>query len=139
MTRIKAAAAAITLAGGMMFSGTAHALCAAPPTMSGTWKANDGGTYYVRQSGNEIWWLGMSKDGGKTFTNVFHGTRSGNTVTGRWSDVPKGGAVSGGAMTLTVFGTNGVLGWKRASATGGFGGSNWFKPCDDTVLNPVGN
>lgn len=111
----------------------AHALCAAPKTMDGTWKANDGGTYYVRQVGNQVWWFGESKKNG--FANVFRGNRSGNTVTGMWADI-KGGT-GAGTLTFVISGTNAVLGWKKQSATGGFGGSTWYKPCDDTGLNPV--
>ncbi len=111
----------------------AYALCAAPKTMDGTWKANDGGTYYVRQVGNQVWWFGESKKNG--FSNVFRGNRSGNTVTGMWADI-KGGTGSG-TLTFVISGTNSVGGWKKQSATGGFGGSIWFKGCDDTGQNPV--
>ncbi|PTA67607.1 hypothetical protein [Deinococcus arcticus] len=117
--------------------GTAHASCAAPKDMNGVWRANDGGTYYVRQLGNQVWWLGQSSDGGKTWTHVFSGVRSGNTVKGTWADVPRGQVRSSGALTLTLSGVNSVLGFKRASATGGFGGSSWYMPCDDVILNPV--
>jgi hypothetical protein len=44
--------------------------------LSGSWGASDAGTYYVSQSGNTIWWLGLSSDQGITFANVFHGTIS---------------------------------------------------------------
>jgi hypothetical protein len=111
----------------------AHASCAAPKTMSGTWKSNDGGTYYVRETGQTIWWMGESKKGG--FTNVFRGTRNGNVVTGSWADI-KGGT-GNGLLTLTIVGAKSVLGFKQKSSTGGFGGTNWFQPCDDTVQNPV--
>jgi hypothetical protein len=50
-----------------------NAQCVAPRDMNGVWRANDGGTYYVRQVGNDVWWVGMSADGGKTWTNVFKG------------------------------------------------------------------
>ena len=111
----------------------AHALCAAPKTMTGTWKANDGGTYYVRQVGSSVWWLGESKKNG--FTNLFRGTRTGNHVTGYWADI-KGGTGSG-QLSFDITGTNSVGGWKRAAQTGGFGGSIWYQPCDDTGQNPV--
>jgi hypothetical protein len=28
--------------------------------LTGTWKANDGGTYYIRNIGKDVWWLGTS-------------------------------------------------------------------------------
>ncbi|HZS54522.1 MAG TPA: hypothetical protein VFA65_08980 [Bryobacteraceae bacterium] len=49
--------------------------------LTGTWAASDIGTYYVRQSGNTIWWLGLSRDQGLTFANVFHGTIQNGVVT----------------------------------------------------------
>jgi hypothetical protein len=42
--------------------------------LSGSWGGTDAGTYYVTQSGNTIWWLGLSSDQGITFANVFRGT-----------------------------------------------------------------
>jgi hypothetical protein len=117
----------------------AQALCAAPTQLTGIWQANDGGTYYVRQTGNQVWWLGMSSDQGKTWTNVFKGTRNGNTISGTWADVPKGKIQSGGTLNLTLqtSGGNGILGFKKGTFTGGFGGSQWSQPCDDVILNPV--
>jgi hypothetical protein len=42
--------------------------------LTGTWKANDGGTYYIRNIGNDVWWLGISSnDDGKAFSNVLKG------------------------------------------------------------------
>jgi hypothetical protein len=116
----------------------AQALCAARTQLTGVWQANDGGTYYVRQRGNEVFWLGMSSDQGRSWTNVFHGTRNGNTITGTWADVPKGNIQSGGILNLNLQ-TNGnaIFGFQKGSFTGGFGGSRWFAPCNDVILNPV--
>jgi hypothetical protein len=64
-----------------------NALCAAPKDMTGQWKSNDGGIYYVRQFGNEIWWVGLSPDGGHQYTNVFKGVlNSDRTIDGSWVD-----------------------------------------------------
>ena len=89
-------AATLTLGLAALNGTPAHALCAAPPDLNGTWRANDGGTYHVRQIGTQVWWVGLSSDGGKSWTNVFHGTRTGNTVTGSWADTPRGAARSSG-------------------------------------------
>lgn len=63
-------------------------------TLTGIWTADDLGTYYVRQIGNIVWWLGMSHDQGATFTNVFSGVvtsnGTGTSVQGTWVDVPLG-------------------------------------------------
>ncbi|MBD2494078.1 hypothetical protein [Nostoc sp. FACHB-280] len=114
------------------------ALCVAPRDLNGIWRANDGGTYYVRQIGNDVWWVGMSSDNGKTWTNVFKGVKKGNTVTGQWADVPRGRIKSGGILNLTVKVTNqSVSEFTRSAVSGGFGGSRWLPTCDDTILNPV--
>ncbi|MEH2416311.1 hypothetical protein [Nostoc sp.] len=116
-----------------------QALCIASRDFNGIWRSDDGGTYYVRQIGNEIWWLGMSADDGRTWTNVYKGTRIGDTVIGQWADVPRGGIRSGGVLNLSVPpGWNGsVPEFSRNYVTGGFGGSKWFKPCNDVILNPI--
>ena len=48
--------------------------------LTGAWAATDVGTYYVRQIGNTIWWLGLSSDQGLTFANVFQGTLQGPPI-----------------------------------------------------------
>src|SRR5207253_866522 len=69
---------------------------ATPPDLSGVWTADDGGTYYVREFQNEVWWLGWSPTSsndfhkGIAFSNVFQGVISGDTITGEWADVPRG-------------------------------------------------
>jgi hypothetical protein len=58
----------------------------------------------VRQVGSDVWWLGMSADNGKSWTNVYKGSLNApaKTVDGLWSDVPKGGARSSGTLNLTI-------------------------------------
>jgi hypothetical protein len=44
--------------------------------LTGAWKANDGGTYYIRNIGNDVWWLGTSgNDDGKTFSKRIHSSK----------------------------------------------------------------
>jgi hypothetical protein len=108
-----------------------HAQCVAPKTMTGVWKSNDGGTYYVRESGRDIWWIGVSGDDGKTWTNVYKGVRDGAVVTGTWADV-RGKNKGAGMLNLHVDGSSGVLGFSRREVSGGFAGKRWFQPCNDT-------
>jgi hypothetical protein len=104
--------------------------------LTGTWKCNDGGTYYIRQTGNVVWWNGVSKDNGKTFTNVFRGVLQVNPkakpgaadqliVAGNWVDV-KGGK-GGGALTLDVVVAAGIRSANelRKQTGAGFGGQTW--------------
>ncbi len=104
-----------------------------PPNidLTGSWAASDVGTYYVRQIGDAIWWLGLSSDQGLTFANVFHGTlqsgvpttgpRVGTTGTagtqspaglrqppgsipvirGQWTSLPLGRTQGDGSLTLS--------------------------------------
>jgi hypothetical protein len=106
--------------------------------LTGRWSANDGGVYYVRHIGNEIWWAGMSAESplgfadlhkGLQFTNVFHGQLSGPVViggsgvvlTGDWADVPRGRTLGTGSLTINVSGAQMVV----HSATGGFSATTW--------------
>jgi hypothetical protein len=99
-----------------------------PPAfnLTGVWKCNDGGKYYVRQVGNDVWWLGKSGDAepGANWTNVFHGQVAGANVNGRWADVPHGRIMSGGVMVVQILNPNH---FKAINKTGGFGGSDWTR------------
>ena len=90
--------------------------------LTGRWSCNDGGTYFIRQIGAEVWWYGASRDGGATWTNVFHGHLSGNQVRGRWADVPQGRIRNYGEMAFEIIGANK---FRAIRKTGGFGGSEW--------------
>ncbi len=110
---------------------------AKPPfDLTGTWSADDGGIYYVRQLGNTIWWAGLSTDSpqgqndfqrGLRFTNVFRGTIEGNTIKGTWADIPRGQSVKSGTLTLSIASIGFPVGivLERQSETGGFGGKTW--------------
>jgi hypothetical protein len=54
--------------------------------LTGTWLADDGGTYYMRNIGNDRWWLGISNDDGSAFSNVLKGNihEDNNTITAVW-------------------------------------------------------
>ena len=72
--------------------------------LTGTWAADDVGTYYVRQIGNVVWWLGLSSDEGIAFTNVFKGyVQAGSpTIQGDWASLPLGLMPPGqGALAVT--------------------------------------
>jgi hypothetical protein len=98
--------------------------------LTGAWAANDAGTYYVRQIGNTVWWLGLSVDEGLSFANVFHGTLQGNQVSGSWADVPLGQTSGLGHITVTGNQGQGSTVWSRVGDAGGFAGSSWQKLYD---------
>jgi hypothetical protein len=91
--------------------------------LSGVYKCNDGGTYYVRQSGNQLWWYGESGDG-VGWTNVFKGTIRGSEIRGDWADVPKGNNQGGGVMIVRATSSGRFISTYK---TGGFSGSEWTR------------
>lgn len=92
--------------------------------LTGKWQCDDGGTYFVRQVGEEVWWYGESSDGGNSWSNIFHGRFQGNQIVGGWVDVPRGQARNSGEMTLERVEPNQ---FRAISRTGGFGGSTWTR------------
>lgn len=100
-----------------------------PPTsinLTGKWKANDGGTYYLRRVGNQVWWYGEYTPTTPPWSNVFLGTIvNGNQISGNWADVPKGNYLGSGGMVLRIESSNRIV---RISNTGnGFGGTIWTR------------
>ena len=102
-----------------------RAMSSNPASLTGTWMANDGGMYFLRQTGDTLWWLGLS-DGllqpGLQFCNVLHASVNRSAVTGEWSDVPRGATSGRGTLTLRPAGDNQLL---RLADSGGFGASIW--------------
>jgi hypothetical protein len=96
------------------------------PNLTGIYDCNDGGTYYLRQVGNTLWWYGENDE--VTFSNVYRGVinQSANTIRGVWVDVPNGSTTSTGRLNL-LGSTNGTITLTRTFATGGFGGSSWTR------------
>ena len=112
-------------------------LCASDIT--GKWNGNDGGIYYVRQIGNDVWWFGTNvfNTGSdfNIFSNVLHGTRSGLTIDAQWQDVPLGDTKSKGDISLTIAPTGEKI--SKKSASGGFGGNTWIKKCDQIAKSKL--
>jgi hypothetical protein len=117
--------------------------------LTGTWAGNDMATYYIRQIGNTVWWLDVSRDQGRTFANVFLGTIGTEpingslrqVINGNWADIPLG--QTAGSGTLKLVGTLCVNGGCNVnmpiaqynnlgvwSGSGGFGGQGLEKLYD---------
>ena len=99
--------------------------------LSGVWAADDMATYYVRQIGNAVWWLGLSQDQGRTFANLFRGTVMGSNVQGEWIDLPifPGGTTNRGTLNVSGAGAQSIV-LNRVSQTGNFGAQSWSKLYD---------
>jgi hypothetical protein len=97
------------------------ASCATPYGLTGTWEANDGGTYRVRAIGHEVWWIGTSADGGKSWTNLFYGSHRPGALSGRW--ISMSGPGSGGTLELSLKGSKQMV---LTESTGSpFGATEW--------------
>jgi hypothetical protein len=93
-------------------------------SLAGTWSANDGGTYVIRQEGDRISWTGTSGDGGRSFINDFQGRIVGDQILGHFEDRPGAAVYSRGDLVLRVEGPNRFV---MVSPSGGFGGSVWTR------------
>ncbi len=93
-------------------------------SLTGVWNGDDGGKYYLRQLGNTLWWYGELNPTSPNWSNVAHGTISGDTIQLEWADVPKGGIMQNGALTLKVVSNNEL---QAVYKSGGFGGSKWTR------------
>jgi hypothetical protein len=98
-------------------------LCAVD--LSGKWVGDDGGTYYLRQIGDQLYWFGENNVSNPRWANVFLGRIQDDRVEGKWTDVPKGQTVGNGTLLLEIINDGNSL--KAKEKTGGFGGSNLNK------------
>lgn len=80
-----------------------------------TFAGNDGGAYYVTEVDAKVYWF--AEHPGRDYAHVFHGTRDGDIIKGRFHSVPKDSATTQGQVTLKVL-ANGSL--ERVNETGGF-------------------
>jgi beta-lactam-binding protein with PASTA domain len=116
-------------AGDSVAPGTAVQLVVAAPmprsVLTGTWRGSDGGTYYMREDGNALYWYGERSAANPAWSNVFEGKITGDTVSGTWADVPKGRSTGQGKLKLEVLNAGKVL--ERTGVTGGFGGKRWTR------------
>src|SRR5262245_21482876 len=117
-------------------------------TLTGTYTADDGGVYYMEQSGSTLWWAGLSLDRqlpadyvwhrGLEFTNVFRGTiNNDNTIVGEWSDLTRGATLNGGTLTVKIDSSGSVTTLTKLTESGGFGATTWTRsdPLDETKFN----
>jgi hypothetical protein len=90
--------------------------------LTGVWRCDDGGTYYIRQLDNTVWWYGEWDSANPRWSNVATGSNDGSRVTLRWADVPKGSIMGHGNLILQIKSKNELTAIQK---TGGFGGSTW--------------
>jgi hypothetical protein len=102
-----------------------------PPDMTGHWLGDDGGTYYLRQIGDVVWWVGLSGgNDGRTYSNTFRGTMTTqsinneqiNVISGEYVDVPRGHIKNSGKLLLHVSAPTTIQ-----KISGQFGTEKWSK------------
>jgi hypothetical protein len=86
--------------------------------LSGMWRANDGGTYTIRQSGKTITW----DSSGGMMQNTFNGWIRGDRITGFWKDGKSNKPENSGYLTLRIESDNKLV---LVEHTGPFTGSTW--------------
>jgi hypothetical protein len=98
-------------------------------SLTGVWHGNDGGTYYMRQIGDVVWWIGLSGgNDGRTYSNIFKGTMTtlagyGNVIEGEFVDVPRGGIMNSGKLLLNI--DEGPTRCCLFKISGAFGTTTW--------------
>jgi Caspase domain/PAN domain len=90
--------------------------------LTGTWSANDGGTYTIGQSGKQVRWEGVSADHGRTWSHTFKGIIQDNLIVGKFFDHPPGRIRQSGYLTIRIVTANRL---EMAVSGGNFGGSVW--------------
>jgi hypothetical protein len=84
--------------------------------LTGAWRGDDSGVYYIRQVGDCVWWFGTEivdiepgLTGQRGFANVASGRVVGNRIDVEWADLPVGDILGGGGLTLLYFEENDQL------------------------------
>ena len=96
--------------------------------LTGRWSGNDGGTYYLRQEGDVLYWYGEAAAERPSWSNVFVGRIHEGRIEGNWTDVPKGRATGSGTLELVIEKNGSQLRVVRKSV--GFSGSRWTRMND---------
>ena len=111
----------VTLLACALFLGVCASATAAK-MLNGYYEADNGGAYFVRQIGDSVYWFGEDPNG--AWANVLVGTISGNKITARFWDVPKGKTQGMGEMILQIQNDDSLI---KLSSTTPFGTKSWKK------------
>jgi len=130
--------------------------------LTGVWDCDDGGIYYIRQIGDQVWWYGekgyrrwdnstpspghINLSTAPEWSNIAKGKINGNTINLEYTDVPNGKTLGNGSLTLNFIVIVGSIGHghpqkykyklQAVDKTEGYGGSNWFYPHRDETQPP---
>lgn len=106
-----------------------------PWDLTGVWDCDDGGTYYIRQYGNTVWWFGEPSNKPGDWSNDARGAISEDTINLEWADVPKGRNLGEGTLVLHIESNDRLTALQK---TAGFAGSVWTRrsPTQNQPENP---
>jgi hypothetical protein len=92
--------------------------------LSGRWRCDDGGTYYITQVGNALVWLGESGDCGRSWAHIGVGKISNDSVEVAWVDIPKASGTQNGSLRLLIASNDSMT---ALAFSGEFRGGNWTR------------
>lgn len=91
--------------------------------LTGVWKGGSNGRYYLRQSGETVYWYGESSTNSPAWAQVAIGKRNAdNQLIMDWYDVPKGNSAASGTLTAGVMPDNKL---SEETHTGPLNESDW--------------
>jgi len=100
--------------------------------LTGRWSCDDGGTYYLRQEGRQLYWYAAPQGSDPAWATVFSGRIYGKRIKGRWADVPRGRATGSGELELIIEKNGGVL--QSAKNSSRYRGTQWIRQDRQTQL-----
>lgn len=92
--------------------------------LTGTWRSDDGGTYYITQQGHIVWWDAENSATEPAWSNVARGILSNCVLTLEYSDVPKGSATGFGTLVLEVLSNDEMVAREKPQS---YSGSHWWR------------
>ena len=99
--------------------------------LTGRWTCDDGGTYYLRQHGRQLYWYAESNGVAPVWTTVFCGQISGNRIKGQWADVPKGRTTESGDLVLVI--EKDANTFRAIEKNTGYRGSRWSRQASKAI------
>ena len=92
--------------------------------LTGVWKGDDGGSYYLTQQASRLIWYAEDDAQAPTWSHIAYGEVTGSEIAIKWADLPKGAARGSGLLSLKIEDPDHLV---SLSSTGGFGGGKWSR------------
>ncbi|MDD4652512.1 MAG: hypothetical protein PHQ34_09810 [Methanothrix sp.] len=92
--------------------------------LTGIWSCNDGGVYYIRQIGDNIWWFGEEPAENRRWANAACGTISGRNLMIKYADVPAGTSTGYGTIEMDIVSNDELMAKDKPAS---YAGSQWVR------------